>query len=309
MERQDLENLRERVPCAAVLERAGFAIDLKESTRRAIKYRRETEIVIVIHDGKGWFDPLSDAKGDVFSLVKHLDGLSFNHAVERVVGLIGSAIARPIWPRAACGRQAQGNKGDTSIQTRWAARQRPWRRSAAWRYLRLQRSLPDAILRAAMQADLLREGPYGSVWAAHLDDRGAVCGWEERGPFWRGFATGGSKVLFRFGGQDALRFCVTEAAIDAMSLAAFEGLREGSLYLSTGGGWSTTTDTAIRRLAARPGAHLVAATDANSQGETFAARLRDIADAVACDWLRLKPPAEDWNDALRVRDVERSKPR
>ena len=42
---------------------------LKESTRKAVKYRRGGDIIIVIHDGNGWFDALSDAKGDVFSLV------------------------------------------------------------------------------------------------------------------------------------------------------------------------------------------------------------------------------------------------
>ncbi len=45
----------------------------------------------------------------------------------------------------------------------------------------------------------------------------------------------GTKVLFRLGRSVASRLCVTEAAIDAMSLAAFEGLRDGTLYLSTGG--------------------------------------------------------------------------
>ncbi|WP_227651328.1 DUF3991 domain-containing protein, partial [Klebsiella pneumoniae] len=78
------------------------------------------------------------------------------------------------------------------------------------------------MLRMAIMSNQLREGPYGSMWAAHTDDGGIVCGWEERGPEWRGFSTGGSKTLFRLGARDALRLCVTEAAIDAMSLAAFE---------------------------------------------------------------------------------------
>lgn len=64
MEKTDLEELREKVPCSLVLEQAGFALDLKESTRKAMKYRRASEIVIVIHDGKGWFDPLGDGKGE-----------------------------------------------------------------------------------------------------------------------------------------------------------------------------------------------------------------------------------------------------
>jgi hypothetical protein len=297
MEKRKLEELRDRVPCAAVLEQAGFSIDVKESTRKAVKYRRGAEIVIVIHGGRGWFDPLSDAKGDVFGLAEHLEGVSFVEALNRVAALVGVIVRDPVWSRPA-GKPAYS----TSVPERWATRRRPWQGSMTWRYLRSERFLPATIIREAIQSDALREGPYGSMWAAHVNDDGAVSGWEERGPNWRGFSAGGSKILFRLGSSDAMRLCVTEAAIDAMSLAAFEGLRDSSLYISTGGGWSPATETAVRKLAARPGVVLVAATDANSQGETFAGRLRDIADEVGCDWLRLTPPAEDWNDALKARE-------
>ena len=176
-----------------------------------------------------------------------------------------------------------------------------------WRYLHDDRFLTDAVIRAAIRHDLLREGPRGSMWAAHRDGDGRLTGWEERGPDWRGFASGGAKVLFRLGRPDGVRLCVTEAAIDAMSLAAIESMRDGSLYLSAGGGWSPATAEALRDLAVRPGAQLVAATDANSQGAVFAGRLREIAKDIGCDWLRFKPPAEDWNDALReqVREGEK----
>lgn len=304
MEKQKLEDLRDRVPCSTLLEQASFAIDVKESTRKALKYRRGAEIIIVIHGGRGWFDPLSDAKGDVFGLAEHLDGISFIEALDRVADLIGTIIREPVWSRPA-GKDTQSG----SVPDRWATRRRPWQGSMTWHYLRSERCLPVSIIGEAIRSDVLREGPYGSMWAAHVDDDGAVTGWEERGPNWRGFSTGGSKILFRLGASDALRLCVTEAAIDAMSLAAFEGLREGSLYLSTGGGWSPATEAAVRRLAARSGAVLVAATDANSQGETFAGRLRDIADEVGCDWLRLTPPAEDWNDALKAREEEKEERR
>ena len=300
MEKRKLEDLRDRVPCAVVLEQASFAVDAKESTRKAVKYRRGAEIIIVIHEGRGWFDPLSDAKGDVFSLVEHLDGVSFVESLEQVAALVGIVADEPRWTRPVRNRAP----ADVAPE-RWARRRIPWRGSMTWRYLQDQRCLPETVIRAAVQADLLREGPHGSMWAAHLDDRGLVTGWEERGPDWRGFSSGGSKVLFRLGAIDGSRLCVTEAAIDAMSLAAFEGLREGSLYLSTGGGWSPTTDAAMRRLVARTGAQLVAATDANSQGEAFACRLRDIADEAGCDWLRLRPPAEDWNDELRAREKQK----
>lgn len=299
MEKQELEELRDRVPCAVVLEQSGFAIDMKESTRRAVKYRRGAEIVLVIHEGRGWFDPLSDAKGDVFSLVEHLDGVTFVEALDRIASMVGFVSKQPVWSPPTCDPTLR-----SSIPERWELRRRPWRGSMTWRYLRDERCLPETIISEVIRRNLLREGPHGSMWAAHLDANGGITGWEERGPDWRGFSTGGSKVLFRLGDVDALRLCVTEAAIDAMSLAAFEGLREGSLYLSTGGGWSPTTESAVRRLAVRPDAQLVSATDANSQGETFAERLRAIADEAGCDWLRLTPPAEDWNDALRAKGRE-----
>ena len=143
------------------------------------------------------------------------------------------------------------------------------------------------------------------MWAAHVDSHGRVVGWEERGPEWRGFSTGGSKRLFRFGPSDASRLCVTEAAIDAMSLAAIEGSREGTVYLSTGGGWSPATDAALCELAVRPGLTLVAATDANSQADIYAERLRALAETSGCDWQRLRPPANDWNLVLQNREKER----
>lgn len=295
MEKMDIEELKERVPCAAVLEKAGFAIDLKESTRKAVKYRRGDNIIIVIHDGKGWFDALSDAKGDVFSLVEHLDDIGFAEVLQRVSELVGFVPSEPVWTRRSRERDP-----DRGIPDRWSDRRRPWRSSMTWRYLRDERGLPEAVLRAAIQQDRLREGPRGSMWAAHVDDDGVVTGWEERGQEWRGFASGGGKVLFRLGPIDAIRLCVTEAAIDAMSLAAIDNLRFDSLYLSTGGGWAPATEAAIRALAARPNVRLVAATDNNAQGEVYAGRIEAITVAANCGYERRAPAHEDWNEELRA---------
>jgi len=293
MEKNELKELRDRVQCAAVLEQAGFAIDLKESTRKAVKYRRGDDIIIVIHEGRGWFDPLSDAKGDVFSLVEHLDRVPFAEVIERVASMVGIAPKEPVWARPA--REPQWA---TSISERWSKRRKPWPGSMTWRYLHLERRLPDAVIRSVIGQDLLREGPRGSMWAAHRNGAGAVTGWEERGPEWRGFSTGGAKVLFRFGSVHALRLCVTEAAIDAMSLGALERMPADSVYLSTGGGWSPATDGAIRALITRKGAVLIAATDNNAQGDRYADRLKAAASEAGCGFERLRPAKVDWNDEL-----------
>ena len=299
MEKAELEELKDKVPCAAVLERAGFALDVKESTRKAMKYRRDASIIIVIHEGKGWFDPLGDGKGDVFRLVEHLEGVPFIDAMNDVAGLVGFVPSEPVWQR-----ESREREPDLSIPERWQARRKPWRGSATWRYLTEARHLPERIVRAAIGAGVLREGPHGSMWAAHVDTDGTITGWEERGPDWRGFATGGAKVLFRLGRPDALRLCVTEAAIDAMSLAALEGLRADTLYFSTGGGWSPATDAALRALVARVAVQLFAATDNNAQGDIYADRLLAIAEESGCSAERLRPVADDWNADLKMRTEE-----
>jgi len=295
MEKSDIEILREQVSCAAVLARAGWSIDQKESTRRAVKYRRgDGEIIIVIHDGKGWFDPLSEAKGDVFSLAAHLDGSGFAKALETVAGLIGFEATEPAWTRPARLKSAP------ALISRWTDRAPPRPGSPSWRYLSDVRAIPAVVLQAAVAQDLLREGPQGSMWAAHTDAAGPVIGWEERGPQWRGFSTGGSKTLFRFGPLDAARVCITEAAIDAMSLAASENLRPDTLYVSAGGGWSPATAAVIGAYAACADRHLVAATDRNRQGQAYADRIRAIAAAGSCRFERIEPHTDDWNEDLQA---------
>jgi uncharacterized protein DUF3991/Toprim domain-containing protein len=304
MEKADLEKLRGKVACGAVLETAGFAVDVKESTRRALKYRRGNDIIIVIHDGQGWFDPLSDAKGDVFRLVEHLDGLPFAAALYVVADLVGFVPAAPAWQR-----QSRERMPDQSVSERWSARRKPWPGSATWCYLHEERALPDTVLQRANAQDILREGPQGSMWAVHRDSSGTVTGWEERGPVWRGFASGGAKLLFALGGETSLRLCITEAAIDAMSLGALEGLRPDTLYLSTAGGWSPTTTQMVFALARRPGTEIVAASDNNRQGDIFAARLKGLAIDAEAGFERLRPELDDWNEVLKAEKRRRDEKR
>ena len=73
--------------------------------------------LIVIHAGKGWFDPLGDGKGDVFRLVEHLDGVPFVDAMNDVAGLVGFVPSEPVWQR-----ESREREPDLSIRERWQAR-------------------------------------------------------------------------------------------------------------------------------------------------------------------------------------------
>ncbi|MDW5318557.1 DUF3991 domain-containing protein [Rhizobium sp. PL01] len=242
MERQEIERIRDKVSCGVVLEQAGFQADLKESTRRAVKFRRGGQIAIVTHAGMGWFDPLSDRKGGVFGLQAWLQPDDFAATLRSVGALAGVQASGAAWP--VLSRPTES----IAIPRRWDSRPPLRHGSPAYRYFNDSRLIPSRLLQRAIRQGLIREGPYGSAWLGHHDSDGKICGWEERGPRWRGFSSGGTKILFRFGSPAALRLCITEATIDALSLAAIECERFDTLYASTAGGWSPATELAVRDL-------------------------------------------------------------
>ena len=306
----ELDELRAGVSCAVLLERhpPPWQLDKGESTRRCLKYRRgEGEIILVTHEGRGWWDPGSTAKGDVFSLVQHLvPGLNLGQVRKVLRPLAGLS---PSFPKHL--RVATREKPTVSFDVRWARRQVPVRGSPTWRYLTETRGLPDPVVIAAVRAEVLREGPYASAWFAHHDHDGRLTGFEMRGPDYRGFSTGGDKTLFRLPGRVVTssaamsRLMVAEAPIDAMSVAAIERLRADTLYVAVTGGMGPQTlkalDLQLRVNAPLSDAVLVAATDADHAGDGYAARLQGMAEAARVRFERLRPPVEgeDWNDRLR----------
>ena len=313
----ELESLRAGVSCAVVLERLPppWQLDQRESTRRCLKYRRGTgEVLIVNHDGRGWWDPMSRAKGDVFTLAQHLDpGLNFGQVRRLLRPFVGLSPAYPALPRR---RERQAPP--VPVAQRWARRAPVRSGSPAWDYLTRTRALPEAVVLAAIRAGVLREGPHASAWFTHLDHAGRLSGIEMRGPAWRSFSPNGTKTLFRLpgcvpantGAGRPTRLCVTEAPIEAMSLAALEGpraeeLRADTLYLGVAGGIGPETITALQQLlgelSADPAAVLVAATNNDAAGERYAEQLAEMAANAGVGSARLLPPGgeNDFNDVLR----------
>jgi hypothetical protein len=303
----ELDVFRQAVNCAAVLERmgGGWKLDARESTRSALKYRRGAgEIIIVNHDGHGWWDVTGSAKGDVFNLVQHLDpSLNFGQVRRLLRGFVGIA---PTCPEAT--RERAPTKANRTPAQRWAERERLTKGDPAWRYLTGPRALPASVLTEASRQDAVRLGAYGSAWFAHRA-QGEVTHVEIRSPTFKGSLRGGRKMLFRFGysADGFTRLAVLEAPIDALSLAAIERVRGDTVYVATGGGMGPGTLEALRAALARLHAArgvLVSATDANAAGDRHAARHGELAVAAGVVFERLRPPqGSDWNDVL----VERRK--
>ena len=299
----ELDQFRQGVSCAVLLERATppWQLDHKGSTRRALKYRRhEGEVVIVNHDGRGWWDPQGSAKGDVFDLVQFLDpSLNFGQVRKVLRPFVGIS---PTYPEVL--PKHETSQGERPLPERWASRPRLRPGSRAWDYLTGVRALPRAVLLAASEADAVRDGAYGSAWFAHRDSAGQVCHIEVRGPDFKGSIRGGKKTLFRLsGGSSPTRLAVLEAPIDALSLAAIENIRRDTLYVATGGGMGPGTLDALRAvLAGLPVAAsvLASAADANAAGDRFASQHQAIAREAGIPFERLRPTCgTDWNDVLR----------
>lgn len=307
-DRWELDQLRAEVSCAVVLERAGWRLDRRESSRANLKYRRNAgEIVIVNHDGRGWWDPGSTtAKGDVFALTQRLHpGLNFGQVRRQLRELAGVSPSFPAAQRAAKERAPKPPPG-----LRWAAHKPVAAGSPTWTYLVGERGLTPGVVLAAADADVLREGPHASAWFAHRDGEGRLTGIEMRGPDYRGFSADGEKSLFRLqlGAEPPARLAVLEAPIKAMALAALEGMRADTLYVGTAGGIGPLTLACLRQeaeaLAKRPGAVLVAATDSDAAGDRYASRLIDLASEAGLVAERKAPAGhKDWDAVLKAGGV------
>ena len=289
----ELDSFRALVDCRAVLEKAGWLLDVDESSKNAAKYRDgPARIVIVTHDGRGWFDPLNDSRGDVILLAQHLWGGNIGHARKALRPLSGVVPAMLPRPREKASRT-------TNAPSSWTDGKTVKEGSPGWTYLTKTRGLPAETVVRAVDAGVLHEGIYGTVWALHQLADNLPCGWEMRGPKYKGFAKGGKKTVFRLGAiSNVRRVAVTESFIDALSLATIERWPETTVYISTGGGFGPETAALLGALVPRA-ARLVAATDRGTGGELLASRLRELAARTQVGFGRARPRSKDWNDQLR----------
>ncbi len=113
--------------------------------------------------GRGWWDATGSAKGDVFSLVKHLQpGLNFGEvrmALRRCVG---------IQPTSAATLPGQSGPDMAAASAqRWATRPELTPGSRTWRYLRGQRSLPPTALHRVASRDAAQAGVCDSAWLSY----------------------------------------------------------------------------------------------------------------------------------------------
>ena len=186
----------------------------------------------------------------MFHLVQHLQpGTNFGQVCKLLREFVGISLSH-----LAHERIREREAPPVPVLERWTKRRAMWRGSPAWTYLTDVRRLPSVVVMAAIRREQVREGPHASAWFAHRDHEGRLTNIAIRGPDYRGFSTGGDKTLFRLPGGptgsrlSSTRLAVTEAPIDAMSLAAIERLGADTLYIATAGSMGPHTLEALDQL-------------------------------------------------------------
>jgi hypothetical protein len=171
------------------------------------------------------------------------------------------------------------------------------------RYLN-SRGIRPETLASPRFVGTFRMDARGNVLFPHADSEG-ICGFEVKNTGWTAFATGGKKVLWRSNADPSDRQLVlTEGAIDALS---FHQLNPNSLsrYASIAGAMGPRQLAAIaeefHRLELE--VKLVAAFDADPQGEKYSEAIRGIAQGRVVE-RSIPTIRKDWNDVLKAEDRE-----
>ena len=272
----------------------GYALDRRESSRSSLVMRHADGDKIIIATGEDghavFFSVHAEASGSVIDFVMHREGCNLGYARKALRAYSPSSFPTALAQHIPKPRPSPHDRA--ALAAEWH-RMRPY----AGGYLE-GRGLTAATLAAF--ADRIRLDGRGNTVFRH-DDREGISGWEVKNRGFTGFAAGGRKALFACrAGMPAeaspSRLVVAESAIDAMSY--YQHDPAPALVLSFGGEMSPEQPELLRHVLTKyPAAEIVTATDADDEGDDYAARI----EAVRPDAVRARPPTgKDWNETLRA---------
>ena len=248
-------------------------------------------IIATGEDGHAvFFSVHANASGSVIDFIMHREGGNLGYARKTLRAYVPSSF--PTAPAPHIPKPNPITHDRAALITQWH-RMRPY----AGGYLE-SRGLTAATLAAF--AERIRIDERGNTVFRH-DDREGLTGWEIKNKGFTGFASGGRKALFACRVDaprevDPPRLIVAESALDAMSY--YQLNPSPALVLSFGGGLSPEQEILLRQVLTKyPTTKIVTATDADVQGDRYAAMI----EAIRPDAIRARPPTgtgKDWNDAL-----------
>lgn len=296
----ELERFKTEINLADYAASQGYELDRKESSRSSLVMRCPANgdkiIVATGEDGHAIYFSVRDDgdNGSILDFIMHRQHCTFREACQ----ILRHRTPFP-FPTAASSHHPKPEP----IPRDRAALVAQWHRFAPYSggYLQ-ERGLSAATL--ALVTDRLRLDGRGNAVFRH-DDRSGLTGWEVKNRGFTGFAAGGTKAFFAVRAgippqAEPPRLVLAESAIDALSFHQVDSAP--ALLLSFGGGMSPDQEALLAHILMKyPAAAVLAATDADEQGEEYAA----IIAAIRPDTIRAKPSkGNDWNDVIRPPDRE-----
>lgn len=291
----ELEQFKTEVSLVELASFYGYELERAESSRSSIAMSHEDGDKVIITtevDGHDvFFSVREDRSGSVIDFVMYRERVNLGGARK--------VLRRCLMPgylslRSAVHYRPEVTSHDASgLHGKWL-RMKPY---AAGGYLEYRGLSAETI---ALFSSRIRLDDRGNVAFRH-DDLRDFTGWEAKNRGFTGFSANGYKALFgcKVGtpGETPV-VVIAEGAIDVMSYYQLHPV-EG-YYLSFAGGLSHEQVDLLAWVTNRcPGARVVIATDADEQGEKYAAQIWQVRG----DAMRDRPTTgKDWNDTLNNRD-------
>ncbi len=291
----------------------GYTLDAKASSRSSVVMVNDEHDKLVVTRGRdqNWvYFSVRDAQ-DCGSIIDFVQSRGAGH-LGRVRQLLRPWVGEPAdgqheRPRADPKRFVRDlepvERDITAVRARWEAMEPV---QGPHRYLCSERCIPASVLASARLQGRIRSDEFGNAAFVHHNEDG-VCGYEIRGPEFKGFAKGGLKGLFSSSAEpNDTRAVFAESAIDALSYWALHPDPHTRIFSFSGQlGASQPALIASAIQGMPPATEIVLAMDRDKAGVALAARLGDIFTAVGRDELTLthqRPngPGTDWNDELRL---------
>ena len=281
-------------------ESLGFKRDRAASSRRVAVLRNDAGDKLLVTAGRKGCDIYRNERdhadhGDIVDFVMKRLRLGFDEAREELARWSGlSAEKKPSFHPASFPDSDPSGHQKKSLAV-WNAS--TW--NPAHPYL-LSRGLDRGTLADPRFLDTFRQDRHGNAVFPH-HDRGGLCGYERRGPVFKGFGRDVKKGLWVSANlKTAPILVVTESAIDAFSHSRLyaDAYFADVAYCALGGSIGTRQRDLLAGLfgkAADRNALVIVATDNDPAGEQF---FSDLALLAPMSLDRLRPIGKDWNDDL-----------
>lgn len=260
------------------------------------------DVIVVKYQQNGvntFFCPKDNQKGDIYNFVMWQEHCDFKTAAAKIDNLLGLASIQgnPI---------PQEKRVAKVFDVNAAAQLKPVQEHA---YLE-SRGIDNAMLIHGRFRGTVLTDEYHNAVFPHCR-HGKIVGYVKKNYKFNGFSEGGEKLLWKsnqFPGDT--RLCVTEAAIDALSLAVL--MRDSpkhaeqmyhTRFVSIDGGYSPEAEAMLKQeVAALPrGSVIEAAFDNDEQGRRYCEKLANI--SMECGQVyaeNIPSKRKDWNEVLQA---------